>query len=90
MSSIGKAGLRLVSDPPVAVASDGASATVERTILNSPGAKPIGDPGTGLGVGVGLGLGLGAGVAAATGMLLAPVKNDSTADEVAVTCGVNK
>ena len=55
---------------------------MERTIVNSPAATPNGAPGTGLGVGVGLGLGLGlgAGVAAVTGMLLAPVKNDSAAD----------
>jgi hypothetical protein len=57
---------------------DGASATVERTILSSPGARPAAAWNR-LGVGVGLGIGLGTGVAAATGMLLAPVKNESTA-----------
>ena len=48
----------------------------------------MGAPGEGLGVGVGLGIGLGTGVAAATGILLAPVKNESTADDWAVIVGV--
>jgi len=56
-------------------------------MLSSPGARPIGDPGTGLGVGVGVGVGLGSGVAAATGIRLAPVKNESTPDDWAVTVG---
>ena len=86
-NSMGSAGLRRVSDPLPAEAFDGASAMVERTIVSSPGATPIGWPGTGLGVGVGLGLGLAAG-AAVTGILLAPVKNDSAAEEVAVTIGL--
>ena len=59
-------------------------------MLNSPGANPAGAPGTGLGVGVGLGVGLGSGVAAATGMLLAPVKKDKTPADSTVTCGINK
>ena len=71
---------------PVAFA--GASATLERTIVNEPGATANGCPGTGLGVGVGLGLGLGSGVAAVIGMLLAPVKNESPAAELAVTIGL--
>ena len=94
-SSTGKAGERRfsetqfsVTEKQVKLASDLASATVERTILSSPGAKPAGVPGTGLGAGVGLGLGLGAGGAAATGMLLAPVKNESTADDWFVMIGV--
>jgi hypothetical protein len=57
-------------------------------MASSPGARPDGVPGTGLGVGVGLGVGLGSGVAAATGMLLAPVKNESTADDWLVIVGV--
>src|SRR6185369_5759016 len=94
LSSTGKAGTRSVSETQlsgeaqVKSTSDGASGTVERTILSSPGARPIGAPGTGLGVGVGLGIGLGTGVAAATGMLLAPVKNESTAADEFVTIGV--
>ena len=93
-SSTGKAGERRFSETQfsdekqVKETSDGASAAVERTILSSPGAKPAGVPGTGLGVGVGLGVGLGSGVAAATGMLLAPVKNDSTAADWFVIVGV--
>ena len=88
-----KPGQRLVVDYRhivPAVAFDGASATVERTMLNSPGAKPIGAPGTGLGVGVGVGVGLGSGVAAVTGMLLAPVKNESAAEDCVVICGVSR
>ena len=72
----------------VNITSDGASDAVERTMLNSPGAKPAAVPGTGLGVGVGLGVGLGAGVAAATGILLAPVRNESVADDGFVIVGV--
>jgi len=93
-NSIGNAGLRSVRDAPLAVASDGASATVERTMLSSPGANPIPVPGEGLGVGVGVGvavgeaLGVGVGVAFGTGMLLAPVKNDKAAADSAVTIGV--
>src|SRR5689334_24274910 len=97
LSSIGNAGLRNVSEaqPLNAVhgtAFAGASETVERTILNSPGERAKGWPGTGLGVGVGVGVGLavGAGVAAETGMLLAPVKNESVALEVAVGCGLSR
>ena len=63
---------------------------MERTMVNSPGANAVGAPGTGLGVGVGLGIGLGTGVAAVTGIRLAPVKNDSTADDVEVVSGVIK
>ena len=94
-NSIGKAGLRVVSEKPPAVASEGASATVDRTILSSPGASPIPLPGAGLGTGVGDGvgvgdaLGVGVGVAFGTGILLAPVKNDNAADDSAVTMGVN-
>src|ERR1044072_7845475 len=97
LSSIGNAGLRNVSEAqPLNVvhgtALDGASETVERTILNSPGERAKGCPGTGLGVGVGVGVGLavGAVVAAVTGMLLAPVKNERTALDVAVGCGLNR
>src|SRR5690348_10192133 len=97
LSSIGNAGLRNVSEAhPLNVvhgtAFDGASETVERTILNSPGESAKGCPGTGLGVGVGVGVGLavGAGVAAETGMLLAPVKNESTAFDWTVGIGLNR
>lgn len=94
LSSTGKAGDRRFSETQFSVethenvTSDGARATVERTILSSPGAKPAGAPGTGLAAGVGLGDGLGTGVAAATGMLLAPVKNESTAVDWLVIVGV--
>jgi hypothetical protein len=94
-NSIGNAGLRSVRDAPLAVASDCARATVERTMLSSPGANPIPEPGDGLGVGVGVGvavgeaLGVGVGVAFGTGMLLAPVKNDNAADDSAVMIGVS-
>lgn len=94
-NSIGKAGLRKVSEAPDAVASEGASAIVERTILSSPGANPIPVPGAGLGTGVGEGVGVGdapgvgVGVAFGTGMLLAPVKNDNAVADSAVTMGVN-
>jgi len=57
----------------------GARLTVERRMLNSPGARPSAVPGAGLGVGVGVGVGLGSGVAVATAMLLAPVLNVKTA-----------
>ena len=82
--------LRRVSDPLLVDAFDGASATVERTIASSPAANPKAVPERGFGVGVGVGVGLGSGVAAVTGMLLAPVKNDSTAAELAVTCGLSR
>jgi len=73
-NSTGNAGLRFVSEAPVVTVTVlGARLTVERTILNSPGARPIAAPGEGLGVGVGLGVGLGTGVAVGTAILLAPV-----------------
>src|ERR1700752_418756 len=96
LSSIGSAGERNVSEAQMfdgvghAKAFDGASAMLDRTMVNSPGATPIGAPGAGLGTGVGLGAGLGSGVAAATGMLLAPVKNESVAADCAVACGLNR
>src|SRR4051812_39810297 len=66
-SSIGKAGLRFVSDaPPVYAAVPRARLTVDRAIDSSPGAKPTAVPGEGLGVGVGVGVGLGRGVAVTT------------------------
>ena len=89
-NSIGNAGLRRVSEPPVAVAFAVASGTVERTMLSSPGANPIAAPGDGLGVGVGDGVGLATGDALGTGMLLAPVKNDSAADDSLVMIGLSK
>jgi hypothetical protein len=90
-SSTGKAGVLAVSATfPVVAASDGASGTVERTIVNSPGETANGCPGTGLGVGVGEGTGLGSGVAAATGISLAPVKNERGADDSVVTIGVSR
>src|SRR6266404_155325 len=74
-SSIGNIGLRAVSDSPTPALSEGASATDERTMLNSPGASPPAIV-PGVGVGVGLGEGLAAGGASSTGKVLAPVKKD--------------
>src|SRR6185369_15932287 len=87
LSSTGSMGLRAVSEPPTPILSESASPTVDLTMLNSPAERPVGSPG--LGVGVGVGDGLAEGSAAAKGpMLLAPVKNDSTADDSVVTGGV--
>ena len=83
-SSIGNIGLRAVSDPPTPALSDGARATDERTMLNSPGASPPAIV-PGVGVGVGLGEGLAAGGASSTGKVLAPVKKDKVAADNSVT-----
>ena len=90
LSSMGNAGLRFVSEPPVAEVVVAASATVDRAMLSSPGARPSATSGDGLGVGVGVGVGLGTGVAVATAILLAAVLKLSTAADCAVTIGFNK
>src|SRR5262245_42435955 len=83
LSSIGSAGLRVVSEPGIGPASDGTNSTVVLMIPSSPGARPVIVPGDGLGVGLGLGL------ASGSGMLLAPVKKASAVADSELTGGLS-
>src|SRR4029079_5816881 len=89
LSSTGSTGLRAVSEPPTPILSESASPTVDLTTLNSPAARPVASPGLGVGVGVGDGLALGFELANGP-MLLAPVKNDNTAEDSVVTGRVKR
>ena len=95
LSSIGKAGAKLVTDAFTVAPAEGARLALEVIRANSPAANPgaTSGPAAGLPVGLGLGegeglpLGLAVGDGEATGIKLAPVNTEIVAGESVVATG---